>query len=101
MLGPSAEDMSIGETTGRLRRTNNPGVGIRGAANQMHGKMGYNMNPYNQYGPPNAVYFPSPEEVMALQQSMYHQQQEQEQMWNNYYHQQMMMHQNNGFHMRV
>uniref|UniRef100_T1GTC0 Fork-head domain-containing protein n=1 Tax=Megaselia scalaris TaxID=36166 RepID=T1GTC0_MEGSC len=69
MLGPSAEDMTIGETTGRLRRTNNPGVGIRGAANQMHGKMGYNMNPYNQYGPPNAVYFPSPEEVMALQQS--------------------------------
>lgn len=99
-LHPSAEDMTIGETTGRLRRSNNAPTGMRGGFNTLRGKFAYNMSPYGQFTPPNAVYFPSPEEMMAVQQTIYHQQQiqqEQEQMWNNYhYHQQqqLMMQQN-------
>lgn len=100
-LHPSAEDMTIGETTGRLRRSNNTPTGMRGGFNTLRSKFAYNMSPYGQFTPPNAVYFPSPEEMMAVQQSMYHQQQihhqqEQEQMWNNYHYQQqqLMMQQN-------
>lgn len=100
-IHPLAEDMTIGETTGRLRRSNNNPTGMRSNFNSLRGKFAYNMSPYGQFTQPNAVYFPSPEELMAAQQSMYHQQihhqqQEQEQMWNNYHYQQqqLMMQQN-------
>ncbi|XP_055918716.1 forkhead box protein fkh-2-like [Eupeodes corollae] len=75
-LDASAEDVTIGATTGRLRR----GDPVSG-----------NQYPYQHYhhhhqhkhvsSGPYAVYFPTPEEVMAMQQSALQEQQ----MWNNYH----------------
>lgn len=98
-IHPDAEDMTIGETTGRLRRPNSSQV-LRGGLHALRGKFAYNACPY---GPPNAMYFPSPEEVMAVRfqilqqqrmieqriqerQELHHrQQQEHQQMWGTYF----------------
>ncbi|XP_055838388.1 fork head domain transcription factor slp1-like [Episyrphus balteatus] len=75
-LDASAEDVTIGATTGRLRR-GDPVAGNQHAYQHYHH---YHQHKHVSQGP-YAVYFPSPEEVMAMQQTALQEQQ----MWNNYH----------------
>lgn len=113
-LDPSAEDLTIGETTGRLRRTNGT-VTLHQrqfAANALRSKaglhfanagysayhqptMGNAAMAYAHHYTPNAVYFPTPEEIHLAQQSMLQNQRDQQAAaaWNQYHHQHHHQHQ--------
>ncbi|TMW49853.1 hypothetical protein DOY81_005069 [Sarcophaga bullata] len=102
-LDPSAEDLTIGETTGRLRRTNSAtlhrslavGGAMRSTPALHYGAFGvHHHHPYYQfmangvpYMPsnpytPNAIYFPTPDEIRMVQQAAsMHTNAEQQQAW--------------------
>lgn len=103
-LDPSAEDLTIGETTGRLRRSNNAminrsfGTGAIRSKASLHYGTPYAPHPYHQsmtnamayahHYTPNAVYFPTPEEIRMAQQTALMQSQREQAAWSNYHHQQ-------------
>ncbi|XP_037932813.1 fork head domain transcription factor slp1-like [Teleopsis dalmanni] len=79
-IDPSAEDVTIGETTGRLRRNNNSTLNDSRATLHCGGGYSYG-HPYHQsntipfnshysHYSPNAVYFPTPDEVRFVQEAV-------------------------------
>ncbi|XP_037931490.1 fork head domain transcription factor slp1-like [Teleopsis dalmanni] len=91
-LDSSAEDLTIGETTGRLRRHSSSAMNRTAAMRSratLHYGNGYghpyhhimsNGIPINPHYTPNAVYFPTPDEVHFIRQTVVQNQQA----WNNY-----------------